>query len=515
MTIMECKITVMYALRKHSAEWLPAACPEGANTEYLSCETLPEIPQTHTVLLLTDQPALLWEAVQNPHLHAVYIGAAAEIAEAALRTEDIWPDDEPDELRKKRLTRLLRLLKTEYDEWFYEHVLLTVINSLPDMLWFKRLDGIHMLVNNEFCKIVRKEKDDVHGKDHFYIWNVPRPEAGSAEFACAESEEIAISTGRTYICDEIVQLSDSMKQLTTYKTPVKDMYGNVFGTVGIGRDVTDLSNLGIELSILVENLPFPTILFSADWKVVRMSSSFYRIAGTDAESSEDFDYRTWKQQTLIPIEAERRDAEKHSTVCTYRLPAGKMDLFYIIREQAIFDYFNNVIGHFCTLQDITYLKSYERSILEAANTDMLTGLSNRRCFYHYLNDHAEEAMTLLYMDLDRFKEVNDRYGHARGDAVLIRTAQLIRNSFHGAEAARLGGDEFAVLLPGHPDVQQQCEAMERVLRETFRAEGLNVTVSIGIVKKDAGAADIDRFIHAGDEQMYAVKKQHHAPEQEN
>lgn len=123
-------------------------------------------------------------------------------------------------------------------------------------------------------------------------------------------------------------------------------------------------------------------------------------------------------------------------------------------------------------------------------------------------------MTLLYMDLDRFKEINDKFGHSRGDDVLKRTADLIRKIFPEAIAARLGGDEFAALFKGLPDedilahdIKDFEEAVIGLVRRDSEDDPY-LTVSIGIVRCEE-VDDIDSFIHAGDSRMYEIKKEHH------
>ncbi|MBR0484294.1 MAG: diguanylate cyclase [Oscillospiraceae bacterium] len=488
--------------------------PNSVHAEFLPpAENRNAVPDNITAVFITDKMSQLRSAVsfRKKNLRIVYCGYTADAGKSLSKLEALWPAGESTEIVKKRFTILIKNLKNEFDAWFYQNALLTTINSLPDMLWYKRIDGIHTLVNDMFTEIVRKPKSEIHGKDHFSIWNVPRPEEGNGEFACAESEEMAISTGKTYICDEPVKTHEGMKQFITYKTPVYDMYGNVFGTVGIGHDVTNFSNMGIELSILVQNLPFPMIIFSSDWKVVRMNHSFEEISGISSKDAEKFNYPEWKQKKLIPVNNGADDHQKHTHIQECIIQRNGEKKYFIVREQEIRDFFDNTSGYFLTLQDITYQRAYERSIIETANTDMLTGMYNRRYFYHYLSQNAEKLLTLFYMDLDKFKTVNDMFGHAKGDEVLIKTSQIIRSLFTDAVSARLGGDEFAVVMENcTPELAgQRCIRMENAIHETFSAEGLDITISIGIAENSGMLRDIDQFIHESDTKMYEMKKAHH------
>ncbi|MBR5088910.1 MAG: diguanylate cyclase [Ruminiclostridium sp.] len=461
--------------------------------------------RAHVVITDSTGTADTLAALALSRLHIVFVGKAA----LTDKLEDVWNTDDAAEIAA-RLERLLARLADGFFADFYKKALFTTIDTVPDMLWFKRLDGIHTMVNTAFTEVVHKTREDIICKDHFYIWDAPRPAEGN-EFACAESEETAISTGRMYVCDEPVKTREGMKQLTTYKTPVYDMFGNVFGTVGVAHDVTNFSNLGIELSILVENLPFPMIIFTADMKIVRMNESFMSVAEICPEFIDSFDYEEWKARSLVPVDEKVRDERLHLTTQEFEAHRNNEVKHYIVRMQEIHDFFDNISGYFLIIEDITYRRAYEESILKAANTDMLTGMYNRRYFYNYLSDNSDEPMTLFYMDLDRFKYINDRYGHAKGDEVLIKTAKVIKTRFPNAVSARLGGDEFALIFDGvlsEKDKQDYSTNLESTIQRIFTADGLPVTMSVGVVVYEVGT-DIDELMHIGDRRMYEVKKRHH------
>ena len=158
---------------------------------------------------------------------------------------------------------------------------------------------------------------------------------------------------------------------------------------------------------------------------------------------------------------------------------------------------------------------YER----LSRIDPLTGLANRRFFGGTLEHLAREAqrlrqpLSMLVMDLDHFKRVNDEYGHDAGDACLARLADRMREVFTGPgmHLARLGGEEFGVLLPGQ-DTTAAAAAAERMrasLEERplqLREGPLAITVSIGVAgfhPEDGG--DMDVLYRAADRAMYQAK----------
>jgi len=189
-----------------------------------------------------------------------------------------------------------------------------------------------------------------------------------------------------------------------------------------------------------------------------------------------------------------------------------------------------------TLQDVTERKRAEREIRRLALFDSLTGLANRKFF----GDHLErtvrrarrngERVAVMFVDLDRFKRINDTLGHAAGDAVLNEVARrlglcvragdyLARDGYQSAEAseaakariARLGGDEFTVLLDAISHPQDAAKVARRILKEIaspFSLEGreLVITTSVGISVFPDDAGDSDALLKNADAAMYRSKE---------
>jgi diguanylate cyclase (GGDEF)-like protein len=150
-----------------------------------------------------------------------------------------------------------------------------------------------------------------------------------------------------------------------------------------------------------------------------------------------------------------------------------------------------------------------------ARTDPLTGLVNARFFYERLAAESERAsryghpFTLVYMDMDNFKEVNDTRGHPAGDALLRETAEVLRNHVRQSDLlARMGGDEFCGLFPetASGDAQPLVEKLRARLLERMRQQGWPVTFSIGAATFGASREAPQEMIQAVDRLMYAVKK---------
>jgi diguanylate cyclase (GGDEF)-like protein len=155
--------------------------------------------------------------------------------------------------------------------------------------------------------------------------------------------------------------------------------------------------------------------------------------------------------------------------------------------------------------------------MRQAFTDPLTGLANRALFLDRLEhafhraERSDDEATVLFLDLDRFKLVNDSYGHAVGDELLIAVARRLQGCLRQAEtAARLGGDEFAVLLEeeeGPRDAPRVAKRILQTLREPFVLHGKDVFISASIGIASAGTGTAEELLRDADVAMYRAKAQ--------
>lgn len=188
-----------------------------------------------------------------------------------------------------------------------------------------------------------------------------------------------------------------------------------------------------------------------------------------------------------------------------------------VASNPIFDANGACLGALALVSDITRQRASAERIWHQANYDELTGLPNRHMFLDRLRHAMRKAdreggfLALLFLDLDRFKEVNDRLGHAMGDLLLAETAQRIATCVRASDTiARLGGDEFTVILGGLDRVNHVERIAASVVAALARPFDLNgekaeVAASVGIALYPADARHVEDLLARADQAMYAAK----------
>lgn len=176
-------------------------------------------------------------------------------------------------------------------------------------------------------------------------------------------------------------------------------------------------------------------------------------------------------------------------------------------------------GAVVVLHDVTELRGLARQDSYQATHDALTGLLNRREFERRLNDALQDAHAggsghvLCYLDLDRFKAVNDTCGHMAGDNMLREVAGLIKEQVRDSDSvARLGGDEFGTLLAGCPveKAQQIAEDIVNAIKNyrfVWRDKIFDVGVSIGLVEISQESGSVEDALSAADSACYMAKRE--------
>jgi diguanylate cyclase (GGDEF)-like protein/PAS domain S-box-containing protein len=318
--------------------------------------------------------------------------------------------------------------------------------------------------------------------------------------------------------------------LSISANPVFDASGAFAGYRGVGSDITarkqaeqDLRDSAEKLRVFADNVPAMTVSWDENLRCRFANKMLTEFFGLDAGNI------IGKHVREVLGEDAYREIEGHFAQVlqgrpatyqrTIRLENGEpryieVRLLPQIGEQG------KVLGCFAVTTDITEHKLTEERIRRMAHHDGLTGLPNRLLF----NDRLDQAISLakrearrfalLYLDLDRFKAVNDTLGHAAGDALLQGVGARIRAEVRESDTvARIGGDEFALILPdiaGREEAQTVARKIIVALAPPFplgsQGQSAEIGASIGIALYPADGRDADALVNAADAAMYGAKQ---------
>jgi len=277
---------------------------------------------------------------------------------------------------------------------------------------------------------------------------------------------------------------------------------------------------------IFENAAIGIAQISIEGRYLQINEAFCRIIGYSAAEvlSEDFTFQqiTYSGDTEADCRMledllsgkeesyslEKRYIRKDGSVAWVHLS------IFLVRDEA-----NTPMYLISAGQDITDRKALQLEVERQAQVDYLTGLSNRR---HFIEEGEAELaralrykkpLSLMMLDIDFFKLVNDTHGHKAGDIVLQKVSLLCRETLREVDIiGRLGGEEFAILLP-ETMLEKALEVAERVRQLIAETEialetglPLHVTVSIGVATLKGKEINIDTLLHQADEALYEAKR---------
>ncbi len=233
--------------------------------------------------------------------------------------------------------------------------------------------------------------------------------------------------------------------------------------------------------------------------------STYQTDHPKNEKTEEYAVRCLKGENLSGFEVEVFDSDGHKHCME-------------VLQNSLYDENKRIIGVEGIVHDITLLNQTRNRLNWLSYYDELTGLANRRLFTDRvehviaISDRQHESMALLFLDLDRFKVVNDCLGHAAGDKVLKETALRLKAQLRNSDiAARMGGDEFALLLPNTYADSAEI-VVKKILKNLLIPYVLNdqqfiLGASIGIAVYPYDGTHIDALLLHADNAMYFAKKE--------
>ena len=224
-----------------------------------------------------------------------------------------------------------------------------------------------MIVNDEFCRFVNKSKDQIYKQGHCYIWNASKED----EKVCLESDQQIMLERVTQKFEEQVHSNGEDYIIQSYKSPLTEQ-GEIFGTCGIGQNITNERNLEKKLQMILDHLPFAVAVASKE-EILTYKNRLFDIYFPETVDFFGKSLSDLKECLHLP-----ENVDEGETVELKIHLDDDQPVWLSYHERKILDAFDLQIEKMLVIQDITANKKLEKQKEQVACTDFLTGLSNRR-----------------------------------------------------------------------------------------------------------------------------------------
>ena len=394
----------------------------------------------------------------------------------------------------------------------------SLLDNFPFLVWLKDRDGHYLAVNRTFAEECSIDIGEIVGKTDFEIYSKDLAEVYRRD------DKAVMAQKRQQTIEEQALINGRRLWLEIYKAPLLDYRGEVLGTVGFSRDISQRKEFedALKLAALVfDNSSEAMIVTDADNKILKVNTAFTRVTGYSFEEVEGQDpkFLASGEHDQAFYQAMWDSIETTGTwrgEIKNRRKSGELYVEELVIN-TIFDREGRPQRRVALFSDITQRKQSEEQIWQHANFDPLTGLPNRRLMRERLAQEIKKARRmrqrfgLMFIDLDRFKEVNDTLGHEMGDVLLKDAARRLEACVRESDTvARLGGDEFTIILTdleGVESSERVAKHLMKKLREPFvlNDQPVYVSASIGITLYPDDSLDLSQLLRNADQAMYAAK----------
>ncbi|AHF05031.1 diguanylate cyclase [Marichromatium purpuratum 984] len=402
-------------------------------------------------------------------------------------------------------------------------------------VWINTLDqhGQVTVWNQAAERITGYGREEV--LNHRRIWEWLYPDPDYRAWVYSRVDDMLVRDQVVSGFESRIHAKDGTIKIITWNSGrLYDEQGKINGLIAIGRDVTEhkcaekaLIERERQLATLMANLPGMAYRCHDEplWTMKFVSQGCQRLTGHQPEDFVD------NQRLSFASIIHKDDREQVASEVALAQAEGRpFAIEYRIRHQDGHDVWVWEQGqaaeidgtHFLEgiLIDISERKRMEQALEQMAIRDPLTGLYNRRELEQQLNAELASAhryqhtVGLIWIDVDHFKSVNDRFGHLAGDAVLCQLSGLLQEQVRAADyIARYGGEELAIVLPESDtrDTQQLAERLcEKVARTPMQIPGhapISITISLGVATYPTDAATTKTLFQAADQALYTAKQQ--------
>ncbi len=398
-----------------------------------------------------------------------------------------------------------------------------LIECAPEAIILTEKSGTILRINEEFTRLFGYRSGEALGRhvDDLIVPDHLRNEGSGLANEAAHGKRVEVETVRRAKDGSLIDVS-------VLGAPIR-IEGEQIGVYGIYRDITARKKAEETIReseerhrIVLEAAPDPVVVYDMENAVTYLNPAFSSRFGWTLEETKgrkiDFVPKESLPETLTMINKVKR-GEAFSGVETRRRTKDGEIVDVSVSGAVFVNSQGGPKGSVITLRDITERKQTEEEIRFLAYHDALTGLPNRKSFYENMEEELERSrrrkgqqqFAILFLDLDKFKYVNDNLGHDVGDELLNVTAHRLRDCLRKSDHLfRLGGDEFTVILTDISRDLDMAKVAEKIREEVakpcvVKGHSLKVTVSIGISVFPDDGGTVEDLVKNADMAMYAAK----------
>ncbi len=401
------------------------------------------------------------------------------------------------------------------------------LDNVSAYIFTKDLEGRYTYVNQAVLKLFDKTFEEVVGFDdsHFFDLKISNQ--------IRENDREVMRTKQAVAAEEanFVKATDELRIYRSSKEPLFDDDGNVIGICGISTDITHEKQLQKTiadqkhmLDAVLNNIDAHVYMKSSDRRFLFVNQRVAELFGLTAEQiigKKDTDIlpqnvadHFWMTDKKVFETSEKQSVEE-----VVQDKDGSLLRYLSVKIPYMHngDELTPALIGFST--DITELFQLKEEFKRQARTDALTGLYNRRYFFEQAEKEFnratrhDEDIALISIDIDHFKDVNDKFGHPTGDAVLQCIAANLQQMIRVEDTlARMGGEEFSILLPKTSKIHAKAMA-ERICQyhSEFPCKGLGddthrVTLSVGVTSLLEQDNNFDNIFSRADRALYRAKQ---------
>ena len=404
------------------------------------------------------------------------------------------------------------------------HQLETLLDHVAAYVFTKNLDGRYTYVNRLSCELLGRSASEILGRLDSELF------APQAAAAIRANDQAVLEKGIEIEGEEILQTSPGAapRRYWAVKMPLRDERGALVGLCGISTDITERRRLERQLAerqrlldTVLDNIGSAVYMKAHDGRylyVNRNAAEFFGASPAEVIGKTDRELISSENAASFAIldESVLRGRDRVAGVEEIVDADGSLRHHWSVKVPLVQN--GQLISTIGISTDITEVVELRQKFEQLAHTDSLTSLSNRRHVLERLGQELRRMqrhghpLALIMFDIDRFKAINDGFGHAAGDRALIEVAGICRSTLRDIDIpGRVGGDEFLVILP--ETGSEQADAVARRLQQRIRSARLatdesktiKFTTSFGVVVARPDE-DLDHLLGRADAALYQAKQ---------